>query len=88
MDSTNPAAQPESQATSFRDSIRQQLVRIDWRDLVILVRVDTILALGTFYLFKHADPIVFGSWATFAASVTGLYHWFVVKDSKMPDAGG
>ena len=88
MDSTNQAAQPVSPATSLRDSIRQQLVRIDWRDIVILIRVDTILTVGTIYLFKHADPLVFGSWATFATTMAGLYHWLVVRDSKQPDAGG
>jgi hypothetical protein len=88
MDSTNQAAQPASQVTSFRESIRQQLVRIDWRDIVILIRVDAILTVGTIYLFKHADPLVFGSWATFATTMAGLYHWLVVRDSKQPDAGG
>jgi hypothetical protein len=87
MDLTNQAAQPASQATSFRESIRQQLVRIDWRDIVILIRVDAILTVGTIYLFKHADPVVFGSWATFATTMAGLYHWLVVRDSKQPDAG-
>ena len=59
----------------------------DMRDVIILLRVDALLTAGTIYLFKHADPIVFGAWATFATTLAGFYHWFVLRDSKTPDAG-
>jgi hypothetical protein len=61
-------------------------LNLDFRDILILLRVDAILIMGTIYLFKHADAAVFGAWATFATTLASLYHWFVVRDSKQPDA--
>jgi hypothetical protein len=63
-------------------------MKFDFRDFFILVRVDALLTAGTVYLFKHADPVTFGAWCTFATTLAACYHWFVYKDSKIPDAGG
>lgn len=60
--------------------------RLDFRDFFILAHVDAVLITATIYLFEHADPMVFGAWATFATTLVTCYHWFVVRDSKIPDA--
>jgi hypothetical protein len=59
---------------------------MDLRDWWILAHVDAVLITGTIYLFQHADPVVFGAWATFATTLATFYHWFVLKDAKTPDA--
>jgi hypothetical protein len=41
---------------------------------------------ATVFIFKHPDPINFGTWAGVTGTITGVYHWLCFKDSKERDA--
>lgn len=40
---------------------------------------------ATVFLFVHHSDMNFATWATFSATVTGVYHWTTVHDDKTPD---
>jgi hypothetical protein len=60
----------------------------DFRDFFILAHVNAAGIVGTVYLFLHPTPEVFAAWCGLIATLVGCYHWFVVRDQKIPDAGG
>jgi hypothetical protein len=41
---------------------------------------------GTAFIFKHPDTMNFVTWGTLCGTLTGAYHWMVIKDSKQKDA--
>ena len=43
-----------------------------------------IVIAGTVFLFKH--PENFSFWCAFVGSIFGVYHWLIIRDSKVPDA--
>jgi hypothetical protein len=38
------------------------------------------------YVFKYPDPVSFTAACGALPLMLGLYHWFVVRDDKFPDA--
>lgn len=58
----------------------------DFRDYFILVHVNAAGIASGIYTFMHPDVVNFGAWCTLLATLVGCYHWFVVRDSKLPDA--
>lgn len=47
--------------------------------------VTAVLIAATIYLFIHAATPVFLAWCGFVPTVTGVYHWLTVRDSKEKD---
>jgi hypothetical protein len=64
----------------------------DARDWIILGLVTLIWLVATAFLFvslfllKTGHAAEFGIWAGVVSTVTGVYHWLNLKDSKTPDA--
>jgi hypothetical protein len=58
----------------------------DLRDQFILGAITAVLSALWVYLFKHPDPSTFTAGVGASASILGLYHWFVIYDSKREDA--
>lgn len=59
---------------------------LDIRDWLVIVLVAFIMAVATLYLFSHPSPMAFATWGGVAATVSTMYHWLILKDSKVPDA--
>lgn len=57
-------------------------------DLIVFLLVSLAWVAGTTFLFMHPSDMNFGTWAAFSTTITGVYHWIVMKDQKIPDAGG
>ncbi len=60
----------------------------DFRDYFILAHVNAAGIAGAVFLFRHPDPGNFVTWAGLIATLVGVYHWLVVRDSKESDAPG
>jgi hypothetical protein len=43
---------------------------------------------ATAFIFAHPDTMNFATWATLCGTLTGAYHWLILKDDKTPDARG
>jgi len=56
------------------------------RDWIVIGLMAGIQLAATVFLFKHPDAINFGTWATVTATLTGSYHWLVIRDQKQADA--
>ncbi len=56
---------------------------IDW---FILLHVGGALWALIALAYLHPDPVIVGTVCAAVPTVLGLYHWFVVRDSKTPDA--
>ena len=61
-------------------------MKYDCRDIVVMGIVTLAWGAATVFLFKHPDVANFATWAGFAATITGVYHWTCYLDSKRPDA--
>ena len=48
--------------------------------------VTAVLGAGTVYLFIHPGDIAFGTWGGIVTTITGVYHWLNIRDSKEKDA--
>lgn len=59
---------------------------MDTRDWVVIGLMATIQLAATVFLFKKPDPVNFATWATVCGTLTGAYHWMVIRDSKQADA--
>ena len=57
----------------------------DLSDWLIMILITAAWAASTVFLFKHPDPINFGTWATLAGTMIGAYHWMRVRDDKLED---
>jgi len=58
----------------------------DARDWVVMGIVTAIIAAATRFLFTHAVPMNFCTWAGVVTTVCGIYHFLIVSDDKRPDA--
>jgi hypothetical protein len=58
----------------------------DIRDVLIFILVTGAWVVSTIFLFQNPSPQNFMTWAGLAVTVTGTYHWMVIKDSKEKDA--
>lgn len=59
---------------------------MDTRDWAIIALMTGMHISATVFIFKHPDPINFGTWAGVTGTITGVYHWLCFKDSKEKDA--
>jgi hypothetical protein len=59
---------------------------MDTRDWVVIGLMAGIQAAATVFVFKHPDSVNFATWATVCGTLTGAYHWMVIRDSKEKDA--
>jgi hypothetical protein len=59
---------------------------MDVRDWLVVLLVAVTWIAATAFLFTHPDVANFATWAAVISTVTGLYHFLVVRDSKIPDA--
>lgn len=59
---------------------------MDTRDWVIIALMANIQIVASIFVFKHPDAVNFATWATVAGTLTGAYHWMVIRDSKQADA--
>jgi hypothetical protein len=62
------------------------MTTFDIRDWLIIVLVAFIMSIATIYLFAHPGPEAFATWGGVVATVSGMYHWIVFKDTKTQDA--
>ena len=56
---------------------------IDW---FILLHVGGALWALIALAFLHPDPVIVGAVCAAVPAILGLYHMFIVRDSKTPDA--
>lgn len=56
------------------------------RDWIVIVLMADIQLAATVFIFLHPDGINFATWATLAGTLTGAYHWMVIRDQKQADA--
>jgi hypothetical protein len=59
---------------------------MDTRDWLVIALMAGIQIAGTAFIFKHPDTMNFVTWGTLCGTLTGAYHWMVIKDSKQKDA--
>jgi hypothetical protein len=59
---------------------------MDTRDWIVIVLMAGIQLAATVFVFLHPDTVNFVTWATITGTLTGAYHWMVIKDSKTKDA--
>jgi hypothetical protein len=59
---------------------------MDARDWFILFHLNAAGAAATAFIFLHPETANFVTWAGMLSTIVGSYHWFVLKDSKAPDA--
>lgn len=57
-------------------------------DKFIIAKVSLMWTVATVYLFMHPSEASFATWATFGATVAGVYHFLTIKDDKTADANG
>lgn len=58
----------------------------DFRDFFILGHVNAAGIVGTVFLYKYPTSDDFMAWCGLIATLVGFYHYFVLRDSKIPDA--
>jgi hypothetical protein len=58
----------------------------DFRDDAVMGLVTAAWISATVFLFIHPSEVNFATWATFSATICGVYHWLCVFDDKRPDA--
>jgi hypothetical protein len=59
---------------------------MDTRDWIVIALMAGIQLAATVFLFGHPDAVNFATWATVTGTLTGAYHWMVIRDSKIKDA--
>lgn len=59
--------------------------RQDWRDWYIVIHLSLFAASVMTYAFLHPAAAVFATACTTLTTVLGMYHWFTIKDDKVPD---
>lgn len=60
-------------------------MKLDLRDYFILAHVNAAGIMGTVYLFMNRTDSNFVSWCGLIATIVTAYHWFVLRDTKIPD---
>jgi len=58
----------------------------DFRDYFILVNLNSAGIASGVYTFMHPDVATFATWCALLTTLVSVYHWFVLKDSKLADA--
>lgn len=59
---------------------------MDFRDWFVVAMIVLIGVAATVFLFKHPEAVNFATWATIVGTLSTLYHFLVIKDSKQADA--
>jgi len=59
---------------------------VDVRDWVVIGLMAAIQVAATVFVFMYHDAVNFATWATVCGTLTGAYHWMVIRDSKTKDA--
>lgn len=60
----------------------------DFRDWFVMGLAALAWTAGTVFIFEWHSEANFATWAAFSATVGGIYHWLILRDSKTADAGG
>jgi hypothetical protein len=61
-------------------------VRWQLSDWIIMAIVTMLVIAATVYLFIHPSESAFLTWGGIVGTITSVYHWLVVHDSKVQDA--
>lgn len=63
---------------------------MDFRDWFIVGCVSASWAAGTVFIFKFGSAAnaaaLMAAWGAVCATMTGAYHWIVMRDQKVKDA--
>ncbi len=59
---------------------------MDFRDWFIILHVGGALWSLIALAWTHPDPVIVGAVCGAVPAILGLYHWFVLRDSKTKDA--
>jgi hypothetical protein len=59
---------------------------MDIRDWFLMGSIGLLQVAATVFLFYKPTTENFVTWAGIAATLSGTYHWLVIRDSKMQDA--
>jgi hypothetical protein len=59
---------------------------VDFRDWYIAIHVGAAEFALLTLAFLHPDPVIVGAVCGAVPTILGLYHWFVLRDSKTPDS--
>jgi hypothetical protein len=59
---------------------------MDFRDWFVMGSMASALMAATIYIFIHPTNEGFAVWGGVITTLTGAYHWLVIKDSKQEDA--
>ena len=59
---------------------------LDVRDYLVILLVAVSWIAATSFLFWKPTDMNFASWAGVTATLVGVYHWIVIRDSKTEDA--
>jgi hypothetical protein len=62
--------------------------KLDFRDWFILLHVNAVCDAIVWLMFKFHTDLIVGAGCAALPTILGLYHWFVLRDSKTADAGG
>lgn len=58
----------------------------DFRDDAVMALVTAAWIAATVFIFLYHTEVNFATWATFSATICGVYHWLTISDDKRPDA--
>jgi hypothetical protein len=59
---------------------------MDFRDWFVVGLIISVALFGAIFVAKHPDPLNFATFATLIGTLTGFYHFMVIRDSKQADA--
>lgn len=57
------------------------------RDWFVMMLAGGLWAAATVFIFKHPSEANFVTWSTFSGTMLAAYHWMVIRDQKVCDAG-
>jgi hypothetical protein len=64
--------------------------KLDARDWFIMLLAAMVWIAGTVFIFIHATKdnavTLLATWGGICTTFGGIYHWFVIRDQKVPDA--
>ena len=56
------------------------------RDWFVMAMMGATGLIASVALFLHFSAGAFVTWAGLQGTLIGAYHWFVIRDQKVPDA--
>jgi hypothetical protein len=59
---------------------------MNFQDWFIMAVATLVWVASTVFLFIHPETSNFVSWCGLACTMSGLYHWLSIHDSKIKDA--